>query len=218
MKYKLVCFDLDGTVIDDIVFIWNNIHDALKTDKEARREAMDDFHDGKISYAQWAEHDLMLWKNAGATKQIMLNAIKDVQLIPGARETLTELKNRGIILAVISGSLDFALEKVLPDHKHFFKDVYINRAVFDKDGAVIDLIATKYDFERKADALKEIAERECIPLSEVVYVGDNYNDVKAAEAAGLSIAFNCKSEELATIADVVIKKKDLREILPLILE
>jgi phosphoserine phosphatase len=46
-----------------------------------------------------------------------------------------------------------------------------------------------------------------------VFVGDNYNDVAAMRAAGLGIAFNCKSEELAQVADVVVAGRDLREIL-----
>ncbi len=39
MKYKLVCFDLDGTIVDDTIFIWQTIHNHLKTDKKRRIEA-----------------------------------------------------------------------------------------------------------------------------------------------------------------------------------
>ncbi len=39
------------------------------------------------------------------------------------------------------------------------------------------------------------------------------NDIEIAKLAGFSIAFNSKSEELNEVSDVVIEKKDLREIL-----
>ena len=62
-----------------------------------------------------------------------------------------------------------------------------------------------------------IAEREKISLSECVFVGDNHNDVHVAEIAGLSIAFNCKSESLAEVCDVIVENKDLREVLKYII-
>ncbi len=65
----------------------------------------------------------------------------------------------------------------------------------------------------KAIALKKIAERENLKLSECVFIGDHNNDVKIAQEAGLAIAFNCKSDELRDTADVCIEKKDLREVL-----
>ena len=40
----------------------------------------------------------------------------------------------------------------------------------------------------------------------------------AVKEAGLGIAFNCKEEKLKKAADIVIEKKDLREILKYILD
>ena len=39
------------------------------------------------------------------------------------------------------------------------------------------------------------------------------NDKKIIQDAGLGIAFNCEYDELKKVANVVIDKKDLREIL-----
>ena len=69
----------------------------------------------------------------------------------------------------------------------------------------------------KATALKKIAEREGISLKECVFIGDYLNDMKVMQEAGLGIAFNCEEDELKKIADVVVEKKDLREILRFIL-
>ena len=69
----------------------------------------------------------------------------------------------------------------------------------------------------KALALKRIAEREKISLKECVFVGDYLNDIKIIQESGLGIAFNCMHDELKKIADVVVEKKDLREILKYVL-
>ncbi|MBD3313943.1 HAD-IB family phosphatase [Candidatus Woesearchaeota archaeon] len=212
-KFRLICFDLDGTIIDETVFIWQTIHDHVKTDKEKRQKAAEDFFSKRISYEQWMTGDLEMWKEVGATKKEIMEALEPLKLMPGAMEALKELKRRGLKLAIISGSLNIAIEKVMPDYNDYFDDVFINHIYFDEHGNISGGKATAHDFEHKASALKEICKRESISPDECVFVGDHENDIQAAEAAGLSIAFNCKSDSLAQVADVVIEKKDLREIL-----
>ncbi|MFC1690894.1 HAD family hydrolase [Nanoarchaeota archaeon] len=217
MKYKLICFDLDGTIIDETIFIWQTLHDELGTDPVVRKKAAEDYYAGRITYAEWAEHDIKMWKEQSATKEKLLHAIRKLKLMKGARETLEELKQRkkhGLKIALISGSLDFALEYVLPDYKEIFDDIYINKVVFNDDGTINKIIPTAHDHVHKATALKEICEKENISIEESIFVGDHENDIYIAETAGFSIAFNCKSDKLAQISDVVIEKKDLREILP----
>lgn len=216
-KYKLVCFDVDGTLIDNVTFSWQVFHDYFQTDKHRREDAKNAFFNGKISYMQWAEHDINLWKEKNAKKWEFLDAMKHLKLMDGAIETLSELKKRGIKLAIISGSISIILEKFIPNYGEFFDDVFISRIYFDKDGSIGKVEATEFDIDGKALALKIIAEREKINLKECVFVGDYLNDIKIMKEAGLGIAFNCRFDELKRIADVSIDKKDLREILRFIL-
>ena len=136
----------------------------------------------------------------------------------GALDTLDELKKNGIKLAIISGSLSIILEKFIPDYNEYFDDVYLSWIKFDENGSISEVKATEFDMEKKADALKQIAEREKISLKECVFVGDFLNDMKIIKEAGLGIAFNCEHDELKKAADVVIEKKDLREVLRHILK
>ncbi len=135
----------------------------------------------------------------------------ELRLVDGARETLTTLKERGHKLGVISGTLDISLDTLFPDHP--FDDVFCNRIRFGKDGRISGWEATPYDMEGKAHALEMIAKREGLPLSRCAFIGDHGNDVAAARAAGLSIAFNPKSPELEEVADVIVRSTDLRRIL-----
>ncbi len=217
-KYKLVCFDVDGTLIDNVKFSWNIFHDYFKVDMKRRENARNDFFNGKISYLQWARHDISMWKEKGARKQDFLKAIGHLSLMNGAIETLQQLKKNNIKLAIISGSLNILLEKFMPNYNEFFDDVFLSKIYFDEDGFITKIEPTEFDIEKKADALKQIADREKIKLSECVFVGDYLNDLKVIQEAGLGIAFNCIHDELKKAADVVIGKKDLREVLKYILD
>lgn len=216
-KYKLVCFDVDGTLIDNVKFSWQVFHDYFQTDKHKREDAKNKFFNGHITYKEWAEHDINLWRECRAKKNDFFTAISHLKLMPGAMETLKELKKHGIKLAIISGSLNILLEKFIPDYNDFFDDVFISRIFFDESGDISRIDATEYDMEGKARALKMVAEREGLDLKECAFVGDYLNDINIIQDAGLGIAFNSDDEELKKVADVVIDKKDLREILKYIL-
>ena len=216
-KYKLICFDVDGTLVDNVKFSWQIFHDYFQTDKHRREDAKKKFFNGEITYLEWAEHDINLWKGKNAKREDFLDAIKNLKLMKGAMETLQELKKRGFKLAIISGSLNIILEKFIPNYEKFFDDVFLSRICFDEDGNIIKVQATEFDMDAKALALKKIAERENISLEECVFIGDYLNDLKIMQEAGLGIAFNCSHEELKKVADVVIDKKDLREVLKFIL-
>ena len=216
-KYKLVCFDVDGTLIDNVKFSWNIFHDYFKVDMKRRENARNDFFNGKISYLQWAWHDINMWKEKGAKKEDFLKAIEGLSLMNGAMETLQELKKNNLKLAIISGSMNILLEKFIPNYNNFFDDVFLSKIYFGEDGKITSIEPTEFDIEKKAEALKQIAKREKIKLSECVFVGDYLNDIKIIQEAGLGIAFNCQHDELRKAADVVIEKKDLREVLRYIL-
>ncbi|MBU2561937.1 MAG: HAD family phosphatase [Nanoarchaeota archaeon] len=218
MKYKLVCFDVDGTLVDDTIYIWKTLHEHYGTDEEEILKMLGKYLNKEVTYQEWVDHDVSLLQQKGATKEEMVGIIQKLKLMKGAKEAVNELKKTGLKLAVVSGSLGLVLDILFPDHP--FDDVLINQFEFDEDGKLVRGVATPYDMEHKASGLKHLAERYGFNLSECIFVGDNNNDIHIAETAGLSIAFNCKSERLAEIADVLIPNdiKDVRAILPHILE
>ncbi len=216
-KYKLVCFDVDGTLIDNVTFSWQVFHDYFQTDRHRREDAQKKFFKGEITYLQWAEHDIELWKEKNAKKEDFFKALKNLKLMEGAMETLRELKKRKIKLAIISGSINLVLERFIPNYNEYFDDVFLSRIYFDETGAISKVEATEFDMDAKALALRKIAEREKIDLKECAFVGDYLNDIKIMQEAGLGIAFNCKYDEVKKAANIVIEKKDLREILKYII-
>jgi len=214
LEYPLVCFDLDGTLVDDTVFIWKTLHERFATDAAARRRAHDDHFAGRISYARWFETDLELLDRAGATRDGILRVLDDLRPMAGAGETLAELRRRGHRLAVISGSLDIVLEHLFPGQR--FDHVLINRVVFAAGGRIAGGTPTPFDLEGKAAGLRELCRREGIATRQAAFVGDNVNDLWVAREAGLAIAFNCKSEELRRACHAEVAGRDLRGILEIV--
>jgi phosphoserine phosphatase len=209
---RLVCFDLDGTLLDGTIFIWQTLHDQLQTDRSLREQAKKDYFAGKISYQEWFEHDLCMFQTVNANREMILDALKGISLMNGAQETLDTLRQRGYRLAVLSGSIDLAITQFFPYMN--FEHVMINEIYFEHTGKLIGGKHTPYDLEKKADGLIEIARREDLDLHNCCFVGDNFNDIQAMQVAGFGFSFNSKSAELDRVADVVIKERDLRAILP----
>jgi len=214
MHKKVVIFDLDGTIIDNVEYVWKTLHEYFGIDEHPERvKSMEKFFSKEITYQEWAEKDMELLKKHGAKRETILKALGKAKLMRGAKKTLKELKGREFKIAIMSGSLDILLEKFLPDYEKIFDYVFINRIIFDEKGEIKQVKATPFDMEHKKAGMIKLCETEGISPEECVFVGDHDNDIEIAKSAGLSIAFNSKSEKLNEVSDVVIKKKDLREIL-----
>lgn len=211
LNHPLVCFDLDGTLVDETIFIWSTLHEHFATDSARRNKAREDFFAGRIPYEQWFRTDLELLDEVGTTRESMVKLFSTLPRMPGALEVLQELRGRGHMVAIVSGSVDLVVETLFPSES--FDALLINRLEFSDDGRLIGGTPTPYDLDRKADGLIELARRYGLSMEQTAFIGDNSNDTAIARAAGLSIAFNCKSEELAQTADVVITEHDLRAIL-----
>jgi len=213
-RYKLVVFDVDGTLIDELQYIWAMLHDEMGVDTERRKNASEKFYTGQITYRQWAEHDVAMWRESGITKEDIMRCAGKLRPMPGAGRALAELKNRGYRLAIISGGLYVVLKYFFPNADKIFSHIIINRLIFGRDGNVEGIVvpAEFSHAENKAACLKKVAAKEGIGLDECVFVGDSDNDVDVMEAAGLSIGFN-PTERLLKACDIVIRKKDMTAVL-----
>ncbi len=217
-RFDLIAFDIDGTLVrhPDNWTVWEVLNKRYIGTGEVNKQRYADYLAGKISYADWVEMDVTGWRDAGATRSDMIEGFAPLELIPGTREMLNALSGTGARLIVISGTLDLMLHTLLPEHP--FAEVYCNHIGFDDEGKISHWQATPFDMQGKETALRAVALREEIPLSRCAYVGDSGNDVWIADAAGFSIAFCPKSDELVAKADVVVDTGDLRDILPHLLD
>jgi len=224
-RFKLVAFDLDGTLIRGKGYKWSwpLVWRYLKYDDKLRRKLFNEYvHNrsklNKQWYKDWCDHSARFFRKKGLKRADFAEITKDLASVEGLHEAIVALKHNGIKLAIVSGGIDVFLDEVIPDYKELFDSIYINKFHFDAQGIFEGVIATRYDFEGKAIAVEELCEREGLTMDQVVFVGDGFNDAAVLGKVGLTIAFAPTSAEMEDNADVTVKEPDLRLILPYILE
>ena len=98
-------------------------------------------------------------------------------------------------------------------------------ACFDLDGTLVDdtifIWQTLHD-HFGSDATRRRHARENLPLQQIALVGDHETDLEVVRLlkaqGGMAVAFNCKSPALAREASVVVPGRDLRAVLPHLLQ
>lgn len=204
MKYKLVVTDFDGTLWNVESSSWYAITSALGCEKEdnINRKL---FYQGKIDYAEWSRRTIELYKKYGLTKKKFLHIISSYKLVDSCVETFRKLRKMGIKTGIISGGIknvyEFLRRKegLEVDFPKFASELF-----FDENGNLIYGTYSNFDFEGKIDVLEEICKESGINLEEVVFVGDDENDLPIFEVVGLSVAINPKSQKVKENSDVVI--------------
>ena len=182
-KIKAVIFDLDGTLNDTI--------ESLKY--------CGDMVMAKFGYGPFSEEQYKYFVGDGAANMIKraLIAGGDTELVhferaytdylevfnkycmyevkpyDGIRELLTELKSRGIYIAVLS-------------NKQHPQTVDVIKALFGKD--YFDIVLGQIDgtpIKPAPDGVYKIMEELGVKKTEVIYLGDTGTDMKTGKGAGL---------------------------------
>ncbi len=182
---QLVVFDMDSTLIDAEVIDELAIEAGVGEQVAAITEAA---MQGELDFKQSFTQRLALLE--GLSGDVLQSVAERLQLNEGAEHLLKTLKQLGFKTAIVSGGFTFFgryLQTILGvDY------VYANELDI-KDGLVTGRVAGEIiDGQRKADLLRELAEREGLVLEQVIAVGDGANDLPMLSIAGLGIAFRAK--------------------------
>lgn len=211
MKYKLVCFDLDGTLTekDDS---WLYIHKDLGVWEQAKKHR-ELFFKRKINYQEWADLDVGLWR--GTPLENLLNIIDQIKLRPYIEEIVVELKNQNLRLLIISSGLSFFAERIKIQYD--FDYAIANAPVVGPDDCLTGEIDVKVGYDNKDLVLQKFIKPLNIKMKECIAVADGENDIPLFKAVGYGIAFNPTNESVAKAATVAIRNGDLRDVLSIIL-
>lgn len=213
---KMVVFDMDNTLllgrfidvcakrfdfIDDLLHIRSTETDPVIITK---RVAM-----------------LLKGRNYGELIQIL----EDIDIVPGTKEVIEELKERGYFIGIISDSYDFVTNHI---KNKLGMDFSIgNELEFSKGVATGEVKIPSYLFNNtksvnrlticKTNALITILEKHHIQMQNCIAIGDSMNDLWMIKEAGLGIAFCSKDDLVNHHADIIISEPSFNKLLELAL-
>lgn len=207
MKYKLICFDMDGVIFEPVNF-WLELHKAFETLEEGKKLTEKYLHS---DYNKLVEEVVVrLWKGKDAKPYYKL--VKSVKYMKGAKKLFEKVKSRDLITAIItSGSIDMARRA----QRDFGIDhIFANELVIKKGKVSGEFIwpigAGKH---LKTKIIKDLCSDLKIKPKECIYIGDSDTDLEAFKVVGLSIAFNSSSEKLKKAATHVVDSRNLADVI-----
>jgi HAD superfamily phosphoserine phosphatase-like hydrolase len=126
---KLICFDLDGTLTPHST--WLAFNTRLSISPEDDKRLFSEFLDGKITYVEWLNALMEIYKKNGLLKKAdLIETAEALEISPGAQEAIAAARAKGYRIVIISGAVDimassFAKRLGVED------SLTINKALFD---------------------------------------------------------------------------------------
>lgn len=206
--YKLIFFDLDGTLIK-CRSSWGLIHKHFGTMPEARK-ALEEYRLGVISYEQFMVRDISSWMKK--KKKIHISEIKEIlkdyEFNEGALETVSKLKERGLRIVVLTAGIDILAEDV--GRKLGVDIVLANKLEVDREGYLTGRGIEVVDPYRKDQLLISVSKKENVPPRETIAVGDTMYDINMLKTAGLGLYFgnkkdikNCNIKPICSLKEIL---------------
>ena len=197
-KFKLACFDVDGTLVDGIS--WLLLTEGLGCSSQ---EHIKIFYRAKKEEISFFKGERMLTKmyqeSGNATQKFIRELFSKVKPRPEAEEIISYLKEKGYKIYLISGAIDIYVEEIAK--KLIVDGFYANSSLkFGKDGVLKKIYYKDNQGEIKVKQLNELVKKLGINLDEVVFIGDSENDIEVFKEIKHGIAVNSSSEELRSIA------------------
>ncbi|KAF5097602.1 hypothetical protein D0Z03_001376 [Geotrichum reessii] len=183
----LFVFDMDSTLIRqeviDMIAAYANVEAEVSKITEA---AMN----GEIDFNESLKQRVALLKGIPST--VFEELKSKITFTPGARSLTRVLRSLGVKTAVLSGGFIPLANWVKGELGLDY--AYANNLELTEDGTQLTgrTYGTVVNNVVKGELLQEIAQKEGVPLTRVVAVGDGSNDLVMMGIAGFGIAFNAK--------------------------
>ncbi|MBU0721801.1 phosphoserine phosphatase SerB [bacterium] len=202
---KLAVFDFDSTLMDGETIDF--FAQELGIGEEVSRiteEAMS----GRLDFFESLQQRVGLLK--GLDFSVVEKISHNLPYMPGARETIAELKKRGITVVCFSGGFRSATSHA---KKILGYDADFSNVLHEKEGKLTGLVGGDMMFNfSKGDMLVRLQSILGVSREQTLVCGDGANDLSMFAHADTRVAF-CAREILKKEANIVIETKDLTQIL-----
>ncbi|HAG95800.1 MAG: phosphoserine phosphatase SerB [Pseudomonadales bacterium] len=182
---RLVCFDMDSTLIEAEVIDELAKAAGVGAEVSAITElAMA----GELDFTQSFKRRVGLLK--GLDESVLEGIARNLPVTEGAEDLIRALKALGYKTAILSGGFTYFGRYL--QQKLGIDYVYANELQIENGKVTGEVKGQVVDGQRKAELLKQLAEKENLNLQQVIAVGDGANDLPMLSLAGLGIAFRAK--------------------------
>lgn len=196
--YKMISFDLDGTLLDTKYSILAGFRDLYEATWKERKPLEE------LEYA-FGGDGVALVKSMGFPDGSIDMWLKNIdryahtiRLFEGISDTLSALKQKGLVLSVATNKLRIEYEETMERYglKHFMEH-----------SICLDEVSNA---KPDPEPLFYLAEQSEIPVSQMLFIGDTRYDIDCAEAAGCHFALAGwgASESLKKECAVVLEQPD----------
>jgi len=205
---KLCVFDFDSTLMDgetiDFFASKVGVEEEVSKITELAMQGKLDFFESLITRVKLLK---------GLDAKVVDEVCKNLPYMNGAKEAIAGLKAKGYKVAVFSGGFRNATgyaKDILGYDIDFANVLHV------KDGKLTGLVGgdMMFDFS-KGDMIQRLQKFLGVSKANTIAVGDGANDRSMFAHADLKVAF-CAKEILKKEANIIIDKKDMRQLLELI--
>jgi phosphoserine phosphatase len=205
MKYRLILFDVDSTLIKQEVI--DLLADKSGHGREVQQITARAMR-GEIDFAQALSKRVSLLE--GLPESVFTEVLSQISFAEGFDELFSYLRKNGFLVGAVSGGFHNVLDKLFAQSQLDFLKANVLEVV---DGKLTGKItAAPVDRLAKAQALREFAALHKIELENTVAVGDGANDIDMIELAGLGVSYMGK-EILRQKADLHLEKAGLNALI-----
>jgi phosphoserine phosphatase len=205
-KLKLVCFDLDDTLIKEIHSV---MLPCILNGKEREHSIIQEQEEsGLIDYiaADYLRAELLLGLEERKIAQYFLEVAKPLKNIKSVVETLHEKNIKCIVITVGPKQVAKVVCDIWGFDDYYGSDYEVIEGVF--TGKILNYIGA----EQKIECLQDFCNNNRIKPEECTAVGDGSTDIPIFEFCGKSIALN-SSDKVRKSAIHSVDTDDLRDII-----
>lgn len=201
MKYQLILFDVDSTLIEQEVI---DLLAAKSEHGSKVSQVTDSAMRGEIDFMQALSQRIALLE--GLPESVFDEVLSEISFAPGFENLYKYLRDREYLIGAVSGGFHNVLDRLFAGTKLDFIRANTLEVVSGKISG--RLTSSVVDRAAKAQALRDFATSHKIPLDKTVAVGDGANDVEMIELAGFGVSYMGK-EILNKSADLHLKEPGL---------
>jgi phosphoserine phosphatase len=202
---KLAVFDFDSTLMDGetIDFLAKPLGLEEKV-AAITEEAMA----GRLDFFESLVERVSLLKGLEYAKAVEI--CKDLPLMPGAYELISELKKQDYKVVCFSGGFRIG---TTPAKEKLGIDADFSNILHEKDGILTGLVGGDMMFGfSKGDMIQRVQAMLGVTKENTLVAGDGANDVSMFPYADKRVAF-CAKDILKKEANIIVDNKDLTQIL-----